>query len=749
MIDTALSYLKLGLSVIPVKPETKAPTVPSWKPYQTERMTKDQAYFTFAESAGIAVITGKVSGGLEIMDFDNHQGDATDTMNRFKKLVKTAGLLIQSTPSGGYHIIYRCPKISGNLKLAQRLDKTGKPDTIIETRGEGGYALIAPSPKYKVIQGSFQTIPTITPEERDELISAARSFNEFARPDRIYQADTFGMDSDRPGDAYNESSDGRTEIPALLTRAGWTNIDGKHWRRPGKERGISATWGKMTAGGIPLFYCFSTNGNQFEDQKSYKPFQVFAILAHGGDFEAAAKELRQRGFGSTSLDNKAVYSAAMSAIRKGIKLKSVNFNELSSDIGVPEEDIKRAFEPIYEKHREEFDFEHKTDIEKVEIYLNKNYEFRRNVVTQKTEMKKTGAQWERLNENTVYRDFQQNKIKFTFDKLKSLLRSNFVPEFDPFVDYFNSLPAWDGVDYTYELSKYVICDDSEWFATMLLKHLVRAVKCAIEPGYYNRMVFTLVSEEQEIGKSYFIRFLNPFGLDYYSEEFLRDDKDSQFRLSENFIYNLEELDTLNKMDIGKLKATISKQGVNERVPYESQKINLPRRCTFFGSTNRSEFLIDDRNTRWIVFQIEDFDRAYSHKIDIRDVWIQAWARYNDPDFNCELEKDEANWRDKANKVFQIQEAERTVILQNIEKATEEGQFMTNVDIMTLIVDATGNKLRFSQSPQKIGRIMSELGFATGHRSINGKNCRVYYCKPKSIMNQINRMRDEPTEPTVF
>ncbi len=728
MINTALHYLTLNLSVIPVKSETKAPSIPSWKPYQTTRMTPDQAFQSFATAEAIAVITGKVSDNLIIIDFDNHFGDAAKNIARFEKM-SPVQVIKQSTPSGGFHLIYRTPDPGKNRKLAQRLNLKGQPDTLIETRGEGGYALVAPSPKYQLIRGSFDNIPVLTEDQHNEMMTAAMSFNEFARVDHIYQPDIFGKSDLRPGDQYDLSPDGRDEVPALLIHAGWESTDGKHWKRPGKDAGgISATWGKVTAGGIPLFYCFSTNGGVFEDQKSYKPFQIFSLLAHNGDFEQAAKELRQRGFGSPHDENKEVFKRLITAVRAG---KVPNFSELSVDLGLSEADLKKQFEEIQEKNKDEIGIEGKTDIEKAEIYLKRHYEFRKNIVSQKIEMRLLpSGEWNRLNENTVFCDFQRHYIKFKFDNLKSLLKSDFVPEFDPFANYFNSLPEWDGVDYINELCQYVKCDDSDWLALMLTKHMVRAIKCAIEPEYYNRIVFTLVSEEQEIGKSYFIRFLNPFGLNYYSEEFLRDDKDSQFRLSENFEYNLEELDTLSKMDVGKLKAMISKQGVNERVPYESQKISLPRRCTFWGSTNRTEFLIDDRNTRWMVFTVTDFDRAYSKKVKVQDLWVQAWALYRDAEYNPELEKDEAAWRDRANKDFQIQEAERTILLQNLDKAESPDEYMTNVDLMTLIVDVTQGKLKLITTPQKIGRIMSELGFQTGQRTIRGKNCRVYYCKRK-------------------
>ena len=735
MYNTAINYLELGLSVIPVRIETKSPAIQSWKPYQHKPMTPDQAWTAFNGAEAIAVITGSVSGNLIIIDFDNHFGDATRTLAAFKRLVDTVGMVEQSTPSGGYHLIYRTPNPGKNMKLAQRVNAKNVADTLIETRGEGGYALIDPSPGYTIRSGSFNTIRTLTDIEHAETLAAARSMNEYARPDRVFNHDVFGRDTERPGDVYNESSDAREEVPVLLSRAGWTTTDGRHYRRPGKDRGVSATWGKVTAGSVPLFYCFSTNGGTFEDQRSYKPFQIFALLAHNGDFESAARELQQRGFGAARPENKEVYKAAIKSIRKGTKLHANNFGELSDDLGLPEEDLKKAFEPIYEQHRDEFGFDQKTDIEKAEIFLGKNYEFRKNIVTQKIEMRRVDAVWQQLNDNTIYCEFQRNRIKYSFDKIKSLLRSNFVPEYDPFQDYFQALPEWDGVDYVFELAKHVDCDDQVWFAEMLTKHLVRAIRCALEVEYYNRIVFTIVSERQEIGKSFFIRWLNPFGTQYYSEEFLRDDKDSQFRLSENFIYNLEELDTLSKMDVGKLKAMISKSGVNERVPYESQKINLPRRCTFFGSTNRSEFLTDDRNSRWLVFNVKNFNRAYSRTLNVIDIWSQAWALYRDPDYNAELTAEESAWRDNENKTYQVQELERTIILEHLEPSDSRDEYMTNVGVMQLIVNATDNRLKLTNSAQKIGRIMSELGFQTGQKYVNGKNCRVYFVRAKDYLKR--------------
>ena len=64
-------------------------------------------------------------------------------------------LVIESSQSGGRHVIYRCDQpVDGNLKLAQG-NRDGKQVTLIETRGEGGLFLCSPSAGYEIIQGDL------------------------------------------------------------------------------------------------------------------------------------------------------------------------------------------------------------------------------------------------------------------------------------------------------------------------------------------------------------------------------------------------------------------------------------------------------------------------------------------------------------------------------------------------------------------------------------------------------------------
>jgi len=107
--------------------------------------------------------------------------------------------------------------------------------------------------------------------------------------------------ADRPGDDFNR----RGDVRAVLDSAGWVRLTDRqgaggneYWRRPGKDsrqKGWSATL-KQCAGS-PVFYVFSSNAAPFEPNQGYSPFSVYTLLEHGGDFEQAARSLRELGFG--------------------------------------------------------------------------------------------------------------------------------------------------------------------------------------------------------------------------------------------------------------------------------------------------------------------------------------------------------------------------------------------------------------------------------------------------------------------
>lgn len=304
--QVAPALLNAGYSVTPVQTDgSKRPAIASWKALQSKRMTAEVAAHAFRGDVGIGIIGGAVSGNLEILDVESRAN-----WGELAELIEEArpGLLDRlprvATPSGGMHIYYRCAAVEGNQKLASRADADGRPEVLIETRGEGGYVVTASSPAachpsgklYRLVHGRITKTPTITVEERDVLLNCARSFNSYAPPEAYTAArqSSPGESEGKPGTDYAAQAD----VPALLETHGWA-IEGRtgdevRLRRPGKKHGISAVWNH---GGHRLLYVFSSNAAPFDPERGYGPFSVYGFLEHGGDFRAAARQLASEGFG--------------------------------------------------------------------------------------------------------------------------------------------------------------------------------------------------------------------------------------------------------------------------------------------------------------------------------------------------------------------------------------------------------------------------------------------------------------------
>jgi hypothetical protein len=332
--EAAHRYRARGLSVLPAwrEGEQKRVALRAWKPYQARLPTDAEVRGWFANGhAALCLVCGAVSGGLEMIDFDV----AAEAFEAWRGVVRETApdlldrLVIESTPSGGRHIVYRCEgRVCGNLKLAQRRlavpngepttlgGKTFRPRrqsdgswsvllTLIETRGEGGIFLCAPSEGYELLQGDLANPPVLTADEREALLAAAWALNEVVpNPEPIPAT---GANVARPGDAYAK----RGDVRDVLRRHGWTLAraavsggDGnEYWRRPGKTDGWSATLKEMSGGRV--FYVFSSNAAPFEPGKAYGPFAVYTLLEHNGDFAAAARALRAEGYGDDAGDERA------------------------------------------------------------------------------------------------------------------------------------------------------------------------------------------------------------------------------------------------------------------------------------------------------------------------------------------------------------------------------------------------------------------------------------------------------------
>jgi hypothetical protein len=349
VLRAALAAIERGLSVLLIKPfagtgEGKEPAVGSWKPYQSVAAGRGQveAWFSGHPERGLAVVGGY--GDLEVLDFDvaevfERYVEAAEAAGAGELLRRVSAGYLERTPKGGAHALYFCPgAVEGNQKLAQRpevdergvpvLDERGrqKVKTLIETRGSGGYAVVAPSPgavhkigkPYVLASGGFGSIAAITPDERRVLFALAALFDECPEPPRREPTGRSSANGagatehgQRPGDLYNAAATADV-WKELLPPHGWTltreSSGRQYWLRPGGEKTCSAV-----AGGTKnVFVCFSSNGHPFRawsasDPVSYTPFAAFCVLHHGSDcdeaYRAGAKELARRGFASRTSAN--------------------------------------------------------------------------------------------------------------------------------------------------------------------------------------------------------------------------------------------------------------------------------------------------------------------------------------------------------------------------------------------------------------------------------------------------------------
>lgn len=260
--------------------------------------------------------------------------------------------------------------------------------------------------------------------------------------------------------------------------------------------------------------------------------------------------------------------------------------------------------------------------------------------------------------------------------------------------------------------------------------MVRAIKCALEDHYCNKNAIILVHEQQNSGKTTFIRFLCPSVLKNYMAENISFDKDSLIALIENFIINLDELATFTKVEINALKSILSKSFVKERHPFERKAKKLPRRASFIGSTNMTEFLTDPTgNVRWIPFEITGIDWNYSNIICIDDAWAQAYSLYK-AGFVCDVTAEEVKENEEENRQFTLISSEMEMLMKYYTPGTKEDHdlFRTTGEIEIGLKEATNGMAKISNN--QLGKALRTLGYVRDNRYTKGKEypIKAYYLK---------------------
>lgn len=131
-LEEALRCLDYGWSIIPVGPDKKA--LISWEEFQHRRATPDEvrAWFKKLHPAGIAIVTGRISG-VFCIDLDRYKPEFNEeaALELIPDGIETP---TSRTPRGGQHLLFAMP----DAELRSRNDFM----SAVDLKADGGYAII-------------------------------------------------------------------------------------------------------------------------------------------------------------------------------------------------------------------------------------------------------------------------------------------------------------------------------------------------------------------------------------------------------------------------------------------------------------------------------------------------------------------------------------------------------------------------------------------------------------------------------
>lgn len=351
----------------------------------------------------------------------------------------------------------------------------------------------------------------------------------------------------------------------------------------------------------------------------------------------------------------------------------------------------------------------------IENYLNDKYAFHYNVLTNRTFIKEqNNTDYKLLNSykiNSIKRELNNSSISCSLSDIKSLLESDYVPQFNPFTDYFNNLPKWDQqTDYIQELIETVETTNQDDYAWAFKKWLVAMVACAIEDETTNQAIL-IFTGGQGIGKTTWMSKLIPGNLKeyFYSGTIQPNNKDNNLLLSERLIINLDELASFNKKQIELFKEMITKGVVSERRAYGHFTENYVRRASFVGSSNHNEILMDvTGNRRFLCFEAKAFTRDFHINMDLVYSQVMHLLKEN---FKYYFDLEDISRLEENNKMFKQSCEEEEWIDDLFEIPTSEESDIVYYNASEIIEHIkTRKKIYQKISPVEIGKIMTSKAF---------------------------------------
>ena len=427
---------------------------------------------------------------------------------------------------------------------------------------------------------------------------------------------------------------------------------------------------------------------------------------------------KQNGIDIYTEHSKAIMRHATSQRAAGLSADSiVKSLEVS---GITPEESKEIVEQIVSK-----DIKYKSESISTDIAAFVNtYDLRRNIITRKIELS-----YKAIDDSDINSIFLDSKAIFkesSKDLITSIIFSNRVQSYNPLHEFFESElyeynnDQWPNIQL---LLSSIITDtqDADFF---ILRWLLSVVASAY--GNKSELVLVFCGEKQGTGKTHWFRYLLPKKIRYlYAESKMDAGKDDEILMCGRLIINDDEYGGKSKREEKRMKELTSKEFINVREPYGRVSVDLKRLAVFCGTSNEMQILSDPTGNRRIMpIHILGIDHDLYNQCDKEALWRELFCMFQ-RGAEYTILKEDIERLNTATEMYKLSTPEDDLISKKLTpgSSTGLGEWMTLTDIQQyLMADTKFNYL----NTQRIGSILTALGFKKDRRTINKSKVMMYY-----------------------
>lgn len=178
------------------------------------------------------------------------------------------------------------------------------------------------------------------------------------------------------------------------------------------------------------------------------------------------------------------------------------------------------------------------------------------------------------------------------------------------------------------LPRYFGAEDTAYTRGVGARWFVSAVARAFRPGCQADCTLILESGKQGWRKSSAFRALVPWDGLYSESGVTIGDKDSYQALRGIWIFGFDELASLRRSDVVKVRTFLTAVRDRYRPSYGRRVLAFPRQCVFVGTTNEYEYLVDPAgNRRFLPVRLERPADDAALARDRDQIWAEAYVRF--------------------------------------------------------------------------------------------------------------------------